>query len=107
MTLGVGTELKQLIRKMGIRPTESCNCESRALIMDSEGPGWCRSNLKTIVDWLAEEAANRSMPFNRTVAKLLVLRAIHNFYRKARMLQITATDPVHQLASTFEFSPLR
>lgn len=83
---GPGTELKLLLRRVGIVETGGCNCRTRALVMDSEGPDWCEEHLGLIVDWLAEEARRRKLPFVRVLGCLLVRRAIRNARKKQRIL---------------------
>ena len=98
---GVGTELKRLLHKMGINPTENCKCNQLAWRMDTEGIVWCGKNIELIVDWLQEEAENRCLPFARILGKILVKRAI----RMASKKNPCYTDPIHELADKFEMSP--
>lgn len=84
-SIGAGTELKRILRLIGISPCD--NCEGHAIAMDSEGPDWCRQNINTIVGWLQEEATGRRLPFSRLAAKLLVLTAIRRARRKLRILE--------------------
>lgn len=79
---GVGTELKSLLSKFGIKSTENCACNKRAELMDRNGVKWCRENVEQIVTWLHEEAQRRHLPFIRTAGKLLVKRAIKNYEKK-------------------------
>lgn len=78
----VGSELKTLLASFGISATE-CRCNARAAIMNSWSVRQCEENIDTIVGWLAEEAANRGLPFLNTVGRLLVKRAIHNARKEA------------------------
>ena len=83
---GPGTELKKLLAKVGITATPDCSCNARAAEMDrreQETPGWCESNLDTIVGWLREQAAARGLPFVDLAGRLLVRRAISNARRNA------------------------
>jgi hypothetical protein len=73
---GPGSELKKLLRRIGIDPTPTCSCNARALEMDSRGAAWCRENLETIVGWLREEAERRGLPFVEIAARGLVKLAI-------------------------------
>ncbi len=74
---GPGTELKKLLKLVGITANPNCSCNRRARVMDEKGCEWCRENIETIVDWLGEEAAKRKLPFVRMGAKWLVRRAIN------------------------------
>lgn len=83
---GPGTELKKLLATVGITATPNCPCNARAVQMDeneSREPGWCESNIDTIVGWLREEAEKRGLPFLDIAGRLLVKRAIRNARRAA------------------------
>jgi hypothetical protein len=73
---GPGTELQKLLGRIGLGEKSSCQCKSRARLMDAKGPEWCRDNLDTIVGWLREEAQKRGLPFLETGARLMVKLAI-------------------------------
>jgi hypothetical protein len=79
---GPGTELKKLLSWVGIRATEGCQCDDRALLMDIMGADEVEERLSEVVGWLEEEAADRGLPFVRTVAELAVKQAIRNSRRK-------------------------
>lgn len=82
---GPGTELKALLKYIGITATPNCSCNARARTMDeneAKEPGWCEANMDTILDWLKEQADARGLPFVRVGAKILVKRAISNAKRK-------------------------
>ncbi len=81
---GPGSELRKMLSWFA-RPSDSCNCETRAETMNDWGASGCRTNVDTIVDWLIEEAELRGLPhgqFTQVVAKSLVLTAIRRFERK-------------------------
>ena len=82
-TYGPGTELKKLLKKIGITATPNCSCNARARTMDANGCDWCEANIDTIVGWLKEEATKRKLPFIDLAGKLLVKRAIRNARKKA------------------------
>ena len=75
---GPGTELKKLLKMIGITATPNCQCNQRAKVMDERGCDWCEENIETICEWLKEEANKRGMLFVKTAVKLLVRRAISN-----------------------------
>ena len=78
---GPGTELKKLLSKIGISADVGCKCRKRAIYMDHaeiKEPGWCEKNIDTIVGWLEEEAKKRGLPFIKTIARMIVKRAIKN-----------------------------
>jgi hypothetical protein len=90
-THGPGTELKKLLKRIGIVATPNCSCNARARKMDEEEakePGWCEANLDEIVGWLREEAGKRKLPFVEVAARLVVRRAIAN----ARRLSANAAE---------------
>jgi hypothetical protein len=81
---GPGTELKRLIKKwLRIDPAACSTCGQRAAEMDRRGPAWCCENLDRIVGWLEEAARDRKLPFVKSFAKLLILKAIRTAKRKA------------------------
>lgn len=81
---GPGNELKKMLAWFA-RPSESCNCDTRADTMNDWGVEGCLQNIETITDWLLEEAEARGLPhgrFTRTIAKSLVTTAIRRFQKK-------------------------
>jgi hypothetical protein len=86
-TGGPGTELKALLKRVGIVASPGCSCNTRAKLMDAnelKEPGWCENNLETICDWLQEEATKRKLPFLRMAGKILVRKAIRNARKKGQ-----------------------
>lgn len=81
---GAGTELKLLLKKIGITSSENCSCNRRAAIMDEKGVEWVEQNVPLVVGWLREEAAKRKLPFVDIAGTALVKVAIRNAKRKAR-----------------------
>ena len=80
---GPGTELKRLLKTIGITTTPNCSCNARARVMDGNGCDWCEANVDTIVGWLREEATKRRLPFVDVAGRLLVKRAIRNARKAA------------------------
>ena len=78
---GPGTELKKLLKKVGITASPDCSCNARARLMDERGIEWCEANLDEIVGWLREEATKRGLPFVDMAGRMLVKRAIKNARR--------------------------
>ena len=86
LAYGPGTELKRLLRRIGIKASPSCACNAKARVMDQNEerePGWCAANIDTIVGWLREEAAKRGLPFIDAIGRLLVRKAVRNSSRRA------------------------
>lgn len=76
--VGPGKELKKLLKLFGIIPEPGCQCNKRAAYMDQMGCQWCRDNIDTILGWLQEEANKRGLLFVKSVARIVVYRAIVN-----------------------------
>ena len=80
--IGVGSELKKLLARVGITSTPNCSCNMRAAMMDTYGIGWCEENLEYLVGFLREEAAKRKLPFidaaGRSLIKMAIKRAKKN-----------------------------
>ena len=74
-THGPGTELKKLLKKVGITASPDCSCNARARLMDERGIEWCEQNVDEIVGWLREEATKRGLPFVDMAGRMLVKRA--------------------------------
>lgn len=83
-----GTELKNLLGKIGILPTEKCNCNKHAALMDKHGADWCEKNIEQIIAWIADEARGRNLPFARIVVKTLIQLAI----RRSRRATVSAAQ---------------
>ena len=79
--VGVGHELKKLLRLLGYTDVPGCQCSKHAAAMDGKGIEWCKENVDTIVGWLREEAERREKRFSEKGAKALVWVAI----RKAQL----------------------
>lgn len=73
---GVGTEVKKLLKAIGIVPTPNCLCNARAETMDRNGAAWCELNREVIIGWLKEEADKRKIPFAHFAGSMLLNRAI-------------------------------
>jgi hypothetical protein len=69
---GTGTELKNLLKLIGITASPTCICNARAKTMDENGIQWCEDNKDTILGWLKEEANKRNLPFSSYLATVLV-----------------------------------
>jgi hypothetical protein len=92
---GPGTELKKLLKRVGITASPTCSCNARARKMDEEEakePGWCEAHLDEIVGWLREEASKRGLPFLDAAGRVLVKRAISNA-RKAEARRAKEAQP--------------
>jgi hypothetical protein len=75
---GPGTELKKLLKLVGITASPNCSCNARARTMDANGCDWCAAHLDEIVGWLRDEASKRGLPFLDAAGRVLVKRAISN-----------------------------
>jgi hypothetical protein len=82
-TSGPGTELKALLKTVGIVASPTCSCNKRARVMDEKGCDWCDEHIDEIVGWLREEATKRGLPFLDAAGRLLLKRAIRNARKAA------------------------
>jgi len=76
---GPGTELKKLLKSVGIEAKPDCSCNKRAQLMDQNEvrePGWCEAHIEEISGWLQEEAKKRGLPYIASAGKLLIRIAI-------------------------------
>lgn len=103
---GPGSRLLSTLAKFGFQHEPGCKCVEHAIQMDHEGPAWCRSNLDTILGWLAEQAKLRRLPFSRLIAKTLVCRAIRlserdsEYHAQRERIRASAGPHVASVAST-------
>jgi len=79
---GPGTELKKLLKLVGITASPTCSCNARARRMDTDGCDWCEAHVDEIVGWLREESGKRGLPFLDAAGRVLVRRAIRNARRE-------------------------
>lgn len=75
-SFGPGTELKKLLKTIGIEAKPGCKCNKRAQTMDEKGCEWCAENIDTISAWLQEEAERRGLPYIPTAGKWIINLAI-------------------------------
>ena len=82
---GPGTELSKLLKRLGISPTPTCACRSKAAQMDAWGPDECErpERVAEVVAVMRAEAEARGLPFLDLAGRVLVRRAIQNARRKA------------------------
>ena len=79
---GPGTELKALLKTIGIVAKPNCSCNKRAKVMDEKGCDWCEEHLDEIDGWLAEEAGKRKLPYLSLAGKTLIRLAIRRARKK-------------------------
>jgi hypothetical protein len=79
---GPGTELKSLLRNIGIVASPTCSCNKRAKVMDEKGCDWCEEHIDEIDGWLAEEAKKRKLPYLSLAGKTLIRLAIRRARKK-------------------------
>lgn len=71
---GPGDILAYYLKTFKVAINEGCNsCTYHRDKMNQWGPDLCLIRVDTIVRWLRLEAFNRSLPFDATAAKLLVI----------------------------------
>jgi hypothetical protein len=89
-----GTELKKLLKRVGITASPNCSCNHRAAHMDNMGCQWVKDNIETVVDWLGEESKKRGLPFVRMAGRALVSLAVKRAESKAHVL--LSREQVHK-----------
>jgi hypothetical protein len=82
ITPGPGTELKALLKTIGITAKPNCSCNKRAKVMDEKGCDWCEENIDEIDGWLAEESKKRKLPYLSLAGKTLIRLAIRRARKK-------------------------
>ncbi len=56
---------------MGLKETTTCDCITHQKTLNAWGPTMVRQEIETVIDWMQEEAAKRSMLFSRAVAQAI------------------------------------
>lgn len=79
---GPGTELKALLKRIGITAKPGCKCNARAYEMNAMGCDWCEANIELISSWLQEEAAARKLPYVEAAGMALIHLAISRARKK-------------------------
>jgi hypothetical protein len=79
---GAGSELKGLLKLVGITAASGCSCNRHAAVMDQKGCDWCAANVDEISTWLEAEAKKRKLPYIRAAGKALIRLAIRNARKK-------------------------
>lgn len=79
---GPGTELKRLLKLVGITADPGCSCNQRAMAMDRRGCDWCEQNIDQIDGWLSEEAKKRKLPYLSLAGRALIHLAIRRARKK-------------------------
>ena len=74
--LGVGGEMKRILRTFGIEEKSTCKCNARSATMDLWGPDQCEQRADQIVSWLREEAKKRKLVFFDVFGRMILRRAI-------------------------------
>jgi hypothetical protein len=80
---GPGTELKGLLKLIGITSSPNCSCNARAKQMDEWGADECERRMPEILEWLEQEANRRGLPFVRFAAEQAVKLAIRRARKNA------------------------
>jgi hypothetical protein len=79
---GPGTELKALLKTIGIVASPTCKCNKMARQMDQWGPDESLAHMEEIVDVMEETARARKLPFLRVAARQLVRLAVRRARKK-------------------------
>jgi hypothetical protein len=90
---GVGSELKKVLKKIGIELPKNCACNSKLTHLDSFEPEVVSENMRTqIFAWMAKDASERALYFDEQKAEKILEIAIRRAV-KAREKFYTETDP--------------
>lgn len=83
---GIGSHLKIILRKVGIKGIAGCNCSQNARKINKWDANEAEARIEQIVEMMKGEAAVRGIPFSRTLAILIVRRAISNHRAEAQRI---------------------
>lgn len=85
VSAGAGTELKALLKSVGIKGSVSCGCAKRAREMDDRGIQWCEEHVEVIVGWLRDAARKQQVPFVDLIARQVVKLAVRRAKKKEKV----------------------
>lgn len=77
---GVGSVFKRKLSWF-VKPSETCDCESRASVMNVWGPDKCEEEIETILDWCEEAAKEQGLLFIRWGVRIMLRSAIEEVRR--------------------------
>lgn len=102
--LGVGTELKKILRKrFSAEPVNGCPCNGRMREMNARGPAGCRETLDELIGWITE-GANHWKADQKGVMRLwstIVPEMTQAWFVRTMILQaIEAAESGKQVAAT-------
>lgn len=73
---GFGTRLHNLISPY-LSEVEDCDCETHKDILDLWTPEYIRKNIDRVVQWLADSARKRRIPFSYRITRLVLLSLLY------------------------------
>jgi len=85
---GIGSHLKVILRRLGIRSGAGCNCSSNARKINKWNADEAEAGMGRIVEMLKTEAAARGLPFSVSLARLIVRRAISNHREESKRINV-------------------
>lgn len=90
---GVGSELKKLLKKIGIELPQNCTCNSKLTHLDSFEPEIVSEKMRAqVLAWMAKDASARALYFDAEKAEKILEIAVRRAIR-ARERFVTETDP--------------
>jgi hypothetical protein len=85
-TCGVGSNIKALLKTMGIEASANCGCNAQAARLDAIGPDACELEIESILDYMYEQAKARSLEslFVRPAVRIAIQLAIRRARKKIK-----------------------
>lgn len=83
---GVGSNIKALLKTMGIEASATCGCNAQAARLDAIGPDACEAEIESILDYMHEQAKSRNLEslFVRPAVRIAVQLAIRRARKKIK-----------------------
>lgn len=75
---GIGSHLKVMLRRVGIKSLEMCDCSKHAREINKWTADEAQARIDKIIDMMRSEAQKRGIVFVDSFARLIVRRAIAN-----------------------------
>lgn len=83
---GIGSHLKILLRRFGIKGMAGCNCSENARNLNRWNADMAEARIEEIVEMLRDAAEKQNMVFSKSIALLIIRRAIRNYREESRRI---------------------
>jgi len=91
---GIGSHLKVMLRRVGIKSLEACDCSKHAREINKWTAEKAELRIQKIIEMMRGEAQTRGIAFSGSLASLIVRRAIANHRAECRRMEASRAAEV-------------